>query len=460
MDPSTTLAVSGPLLVAAAVAVLAGAVSFASPCVVPLVPGYLAYLAGLVGADAPPATAGRGRAAPDRAGGGWPGRRRCSWPGSPSCSAAILVGVVWLADALVANEAVLQRVGGVVMIAMGLAFVGLIPVLQRERRVHWVPRAGVWGAPLLGAVFGLGWVPCIGPTLAGVVAVAAGTGGGSLRGVVLMLAYCAGLGLPFVLIALGAARAVRALGWLRRHTPRHPDRRRGAAGRRRPAAGQRGVGRAAGHPADLDRRLHPGAVADGHPDPRPRSARPTPATRDRGPRRLAGAGRGAAQRLARAHLDAHRAGAAVPARAGRAARGAAAAALAQPAPGRRVPRRPPAARPAAGPAGPLRRVRRALVRRDLPAADGVAGRLRAAAHRRGRHGAARAAGGHPAQPGPAAAPRRRHPRRRAGRGHRAGRAAARRLAPEPATGRRAPAAPSRPRRATCASWATWCSTSA
>jgi cytochrome c-type biogenesis protein len=131
---------------------------------------------------------------------------------------AILTGVVWLADALVANEAALQRVGGVVMIVMGLAFVGLVPVLQREKRVHWVPRAGVWGAPLLGAVFGLGWVPCIGPTLAGVVAVAAGTGGGSLRGVVLTVAYCAGLGLPFVLIALGASRAVRALGWLRRHT--------------------------------------------------------------------------------------------------------------------------------------------------------------------------------------------------------------------------------------------------
>jgi cytochrome c-type biogenesis protein len=217
MDPSTTLAVSGPLLAAVAVAVLAGAVSFASPCVVPLVPGYLAYLAGLVGADAPPATVDEARSP-------WAGRWRVAGAaalfvaGFTAVFGAILVGVVWLADALVRNELVLQRLGGVVMVAMGLAFVGLVPFLQREHRLHWVPRAGLWGAPLLGAVFGLGWVPCVGPTLAGVVAVAAGTGGGSLRGVVLTLAYCAGLGLPFVAIALGASRAVRALGWLRRHT--------------------------------------------------------------------------------------------------------------------------------------------------------------------------------------------------------------------------------------------------
>ena len=197
MDASTTLAVSGPLLAAAAVAVLAGAVSFASPCVVPLVPGYLAYLAGLVGAEAPPATAEEARAPRT---GRWrvAGAAALFVAGFTAVFGAILVGVVWLADALVRNEALLQRAGGVVMVVMGLAFAGLVPLLQRERRVHWVPRAGIWGAPLLGAVFGLGWVPCVGPTLAGVVAVAAGTGGGSLRGVVLTLAYCAGLGLPFV----------------------------------------------------------------------------------------------------------------------------------------------------------------------------------------------------------------------------------------------------------------------
>jgi cytochrome c-type biogenesis protein len=217
MDPTTTLAVSGPLLLAVAVAVLAGAVSFASPCVVPLVPGYLAYLAGLVGAEAPPATLVEAR---ERRTGRWrvAGAAALFVAGFTVVFGALLVGVVWLSDALVANQSLLQRIGGLVMIVMGLAFVGLIPVLQNERRVHWVPRAGIWGAPLLGAVFGLGWVPCVGPTLAGVVAVAAGTGGGSLRGVVLTVAYCAGLGVPFVLIALGAARAVRALGWLRRHT--------------------------------------------------------------------------------------------------------------------------------------------------------------------------------------------------------------------------------------------------
>ncbi|WP_224389221.1 cytochrome c biogenesis CcdA family protein [Pseudonocardia sp. ICBG1293] len=245
MDATTTLAISGPLLLAVLVSVAAGLVSFASPCVVPLVPGYLAYLAGLVGAQSPPVTPAEATAraaarrgvpaaaprdgtagaaavadAPPRDDGRWrvAGAALLFVGGFTVVFGAIMVGVVWLSDVLIDNEALLQRVGGVVMIVMGLAFAGAIPALQREYRSHWTPRAGLAGAPLLGAVFGLGWVPCIGPTLAGVVAVAAGTGGGSVRGIVLILAYCAGLGIPFVLIALGATRAVRALGWLRRHT--------------------------------------------------------------------------------------------------------------------------------------------------------------------------------------------------------------------------------------------------
>jgi cytochrome c-type biogenesis protein len=177
MDPSTSLAISGPPLLAVLVALAAGAVSFASPCVVPLVPGYLAYLAGLVGADAPPVT--QQEAAAPRAG-RWrvAGAAALFVLGFTVVFGVIMVGVVRLADALTRNEDLLQRLGGVVTIVMGLAFIGLLPVFSRERRLHLVPRAGLWGAPLLGAVFGLGWVPCIGPTLAGVVAVAAGTGGG------------------------------------------------------------------------------------------------------------------------------------------------------------------------------------------------------------------------------------------------------------------------------------------
>lgn len=214
------LAISGPLLLAALVAVAAGAVSFASPCVLPLVPGYLGYLAGLVGADgADGADGARGDTADT-------GRR---WRvvgatllfvlGFTVVFAAGVLVVLGLSDALLRNELLLQRVGGVVTIAMGLVFVGLVPALQREVRLHHVPDAGVLGAPLLGAVFGLGWTPCLGPTLTGVIAVATTTqaGGTLARGVLLVLAYCLGLGLPFVLLALGAQRAVRAQRWLRTH---------------------------------------------------------------------------------------------------------------------------------------------------------------------------------------------------------------------------------------------------
>ncbi|GAA4867057.1 cytochrome c biogenesis CcdA family protein [Actinomycetospora straminea] len=240
----TEVATSGPVLLAVLLSVAAGAVSFASPCVVPLVPGYLAYLAGLVGADAPAVTedearlqaaerraavtgelptAGTATAAPRRS-------RRLRVAGAAALfvlgfTVVFVLGlgsVVWLADALLANEALLQRIGGVVTVAMGLVFLGLVPALQRDSRPHWVPRTGLLGAPLLGATFGLGWTPCLGPTLAGVVALASGTDAGSagVRGIVLLLAYCVGLGGPFVLIALGAGRAVRAQAWLRAHSRR------------------------------------------------------------------------------------------------------------------------------------------------------------------------------------------------------------------------------------------------
>ncbi|MGH3978735.1 MAG: cytochrome c biogenesis CcdA family protein [Pseudonocardiaceae bacterium] len=223
----TDLAISGPLLLAAVVAVLAGGVSFASPCVVPLVPGYLGYLAGLAGARAPrTVTVGAGTASPEPVSGAasWRvgGAAALFVAGFTAVFGATLLGSVALADALFRNELLLQRIGGVLTISMGLVFLGLVPALQRDLRMHRVlsrlPDAGLAGAPLLGAVFGLGWTPCLGPTLSGVVAVAVGTPGETaVRGTVLVLAYCTGLGLPFVLLALGAGRAVRAMSWLRAH---------------------------------------------------------------------------------------------------------------------------------------------------------------------------------------------------------------------------------------------------
>ncbi|MGH3753358.1 MAG: cytochrome c biogenesis CcdA family protein [Pseudonocardiaceae bacterium] len=206
----TELATSGPLLVAAGVAVLAGAVSFASPCVVPLVPGYLAYLTGLVGAES--GTQSRSKVL---------GAVGLFVLGFSVVFTASVVTVLGVADRLTLNAVTLQRVGGVVTIAMGLVFVGLVPALQRDLRVHPRPGLGprhVLGAPLLGAVFGLGWTPCLGPTLVGVIALAVGTpGGGLARGVLLVAAYCLGLGVPFLLLALGARRAIRAMSWLREH---------------------------------------------------------------------------------------------------------------------------------------------------------------------------------------------------------------------------------------------------
>jgi len=207
VDP-TAIATSGPLLLAAGVALLAGMVSFASPCVVPLVPGYLAYLAALVGADTPDENNKKAKVL---------GAVGLFILGFTLVFAAGVGSIVWLADTLFANQETLQRWGGVVLIAMSLVFVGFVPGLQRDVRFHKVPRMGLAGAPVLGAIFGLGWTPCIGPTLSGVMVIAASTGETAARGFLLVLVYCLGLGIPFLLIALGARWTVRTNGWLRRH---------------------------------------------------------------------------------------------------------------------------------------------------------------------------------------------------------------------------------------------------
>ncbi|WP_433606871.1 cytochrome c biogenesis CcdA family protein [Prescottella agglutinans] len=217
-----TTASTGPLLLALGACMLAGLVSFASPCVVPLVPGYLSYLAGVVGADAPAVTATEAQARTKTL---RDGRLRVAGAAGLFVAGFTVVFVLATAtvfgaiEALTINREVLQRVGGVVTIVMGLAFVGLIPVLQKDTRFAPKQVSGLIGAPLLGGVFALGWTPCLGPTLAGVMSVSAGTEGATaLRGVALIVAYCLGLGLPFVLVALGSARALRGVGWLRRNS--------------------------------------------------------------------------------------------------------------------------------------------------------------------------------------------------------------------------------------------------
>lgn len=197
---------TGSMPLAVAVAMVAGVVSFASPCVLPLVPGYLGYVTGLTGVELE-----RQR------------RSRMAWGAALfvlGFTAVFVVSTATFSAAtrlLVGHQDLLQRVLGVVVLGLGLLFLGLAPGGARTAKPSWRPRGGLVGAPLLGAVFAIGWTPCSGPTLAAVQALTVGAGGGVQRGVVLAVAYSLGLGIPFLLVALAYSRASATLAVLRRH---------------------------------------------------------------------------------------------------------------------------------------------------------------------------------------------------------------------------------------------------
>ncbi|MFJ4870447.1 cytochrome c biogenesis CcdA family protein [Streptomyces sp. NPDC088757] len=197
---------SGALLLALPLAVLGGLVSFFSPCVLPLVPGYLSYVTGVTGADLAESRRGRMTAGAVLFVLGFT---------AVFVSGGALFG--YFGATLQEYRETLTTVLGVLMVLMGVFFLGLMPWLtQREFRFHRKPAAGLVGAPLLGALFGIGWTPCIGPTLASVNALALEQASAG-RGAALAFAYCLGLGVPFVLAALAFRKALGAFGWVKRH---------------------------------------------------------------------------------------------------------------------------------------------------------------------------------------------------------------------------------------------------
>lgn len=196
---------SGSLLLAIPVALVAGLVSFFSPCVVPLLPGYLSYATGLSGADLESARRGRMVLG-----------SLLFVLGFSAVFVALGTASGALGDWLFIYMREISVVLGVLTILVGIAFLGFIPFMQRDIRVHRVPAVGLAAAPLLGVLFGLGWTPCIGPTLSAVqfLALHEGTAG---RGALLSAAFSLGLGIPFIIAALAFRRMLGAVKWVRRH---------------------------------------------------------------------------------------------------------------------------------------------------------------------------------------------------------------------------------------------------
>jgi cytochrome c-type biogenesis protein len=195
--------VSGGLWLALPIALAAGLLSFLSPCVLPLVPGYLGYVSGVARDDS---------------------RRRSRMV----LGAALFIAgfsAVFLTLFLLAGTVgvffveyrdLLLRIGGGVIIVLGLVFIGQVTVLQRTIKPTWQPRTGLFGAPLLGIVFALGWTPCVGPTIAAVGFLAL-DGGDPLRALLIGLFYCLGLGIPFLLVAFGFGWVGGSIAWVKRH---------------------------------------------------------------------------------------------------------------------------------------------------------------------------------------------------------------------------------------------------
>lgn len=202
---TTEAVLNGSVLLAIPIAFAAGVVSFMSPCVLPLVPAYISYVTGLVGVDL--AEARRGRLL-----------LGTSLFVLGFTAVFVSLGALFggLGSLLLEHADVITRVLGILTILFGLAFMGLVPWLNRT----WHPQSnmtfGMAGAPLLGVLFGIGWTPCIGPTLAAVQTLAYDSAS-SGKGALLTVIYCIGLGLPFLLVAVAFRRAAGAMAWMKRH---------------------------------------------------------------------------------------------------------------------------------------------------------------------------------------------------------------------------------------------------